>query len=80
MDNCKKFQQTPCKRKFMPTEILCVELIMFFQPERSIKQNKNRKGQIQDIYGAEMPRPIITYLPETSWITSEVSRKRSLFY
>ena len=34
------------------TEMLWVELIMFFQPERNTKQSKNRKNKKRNMSGA----------------------------
>ena len=38
------------RKSLWPTEMLLVELIMFFQPEHKKKQSKNRKGQIRNIF------------------------------
>ena len=37
------------RKSLCPTEMLSVELIMFFQPKRDIKQSKNRKVHIRKI-------------------------------
>ena len=37
------------RKSLLPTGRLWVELIMFFQSERNIKQSKNRKGLIHKI-------------------------------
>ena len=38
------------RKNVCPTEMLWVELIMFFQPQYNIKQSRNRKGQIQKLF------------------------------
>ena len=38
------------EKSLCPTEMLWIELIMFFQFERNIKQSRNRKGQIQSYF------------------------------
>ena len=43
MDNCQNIHQTTCKKKFIPIEMLWIELIMFFQPERNIKHVKEQE-------------------------------------
>ena len=66
------------RKSLGPTEKLWVELIIFFQADRNVKQSKKRKGQIRNISRAELPRPIIAYLLETSCIAIEVSWKHFL--
>ena len=58
-----------------PSEMFWVELMLFFQ-------NKVGRGKVKygKLSGAELPRLIITYLLETSWINIEVSRKHFLLY
>ena len=64
----KNLNKQHVRKSLCPTEMLWVKLIMFFQPERNIKQSINKKGQIRNIYGAEMPRSIISYLLETACV------------
>ena len=68
------------RKSLVPIEMLWVELKMLYQPERNTKQSNDRKGQTLIFSGAELPRPIKSYILETSWITIEVKRKHFFLY
>ena len=56
--------------------MLWIELVMFFNPNVIYNRVRKRNVKYDAFFGAEIPKPIITFLLETSWTTSEVSRKR----
>ena len=66
-ESAKTFNKQHVRKGLCPSDMLWVELIIFFQPERNIKHSKNRNGHIRSIFfGADMPRATVTYLLETS--------------
>ena len=50
LKTARVFNKQHVKKSLCPTEMLWVELIMFFQQQRNIKQSKNRNGQIWNIF------------------------------